>query len=44
MDKLKEYGIGSIVFEPCGNTDAKGDYISVMEQNKHNLQMAFSTQ
>ena len=23
MDKLKEYGIGSIVFDPCANTDAK---------------------
>ena len=41
---MKEYGIGSIVFDPCGNTPAKGDYISVMEQNFHNLQMAFSTQ
>jgi zinc transport system substrate-binding protein len=44
MDKLKEYGIGSIVFDPCGNTPSKGDYISVMQQNIHNLQVAFSTQ
>ncbi|MDX2445417.1 MAG: metal ABC transporter substrate-binding protein [Bacteroidales bacterium] len=44
IDKLKEYGIGIIVFDPSGNTPVKGDYISVMEQNIHNLQMAFSTQ
>ena len=44
MDKLKEYGIGSIVFHPCGNTPEKGDYISVMQQNISNLQLAFSTQ
>ena len=24
MDKLKEYGIGTILFDPCGNTPAKG--------------------
>lgn len=44
MDKLKEYGIGCIVFHPCGNTPEKGDYISVMQQNIYNLQVAFSTQ
>jgi len=44
VDKLKEYGIGSVVFDPCGNTPEKGDYISVMQQNIYNLQAAFSTQ
>ena len=44
MDKLKEYGMGSIVFDPCGNTPEKGDYISVMQQNINNLRAAFSTQ
>lgn len=44
MDKLKEYGIGSIVFDPCGNTPDKGDYINVMKQNIYNLQVASSTQ
>jgi len=43
-DKLKEYGIGSLVFNPCRNTPDKGDYISVMKQNIYNLQVASSTE
>jgi len=41
VEKLKEYGIGSIVFAPCGNTPETGDYLSVMKQNTYNLQVAF---
>lgn len=42
VEKLKEYGIGSIVFAPCGNTPETGDYLSVMKQNTYNLQVAFA--
>jgi zinc transport system substrate-binding protein len=42
VEKLKEFGMGSIVFAPCGNTPEKGDYLSVMEQNIYNLQVAFT--
>ncbi len=30
---LKEMGIGSIVFAPCGNRPEEGDFLSVMEAN-----------
>jgi zinc transport system substrate-binding protein len=42
VEGLKEYGIESIVFTPCGNTPETGDYLSVMKQNILNLQVAFA--
>ena len=42
VERLKEYGIESIVFTPCGNTPASGDYLSLMKQNILNLQGAFA--
>jgi len=42
VEKLTEFGIGSIVFAPCGNTPETGDYLSVMKQNIYNMQVAFS--
>lgn len=44
VEKLKEYGIESIVFTPCGNTPETGDYFSVMKQNMYNLQVAFAVE
>ena len=35
--KLKTMGIGSIVFNPCGNVPDKGDFLSMMRQNLENL-------
>ena len=42
VDKLKSAGMGSLVFDPCGNVpDRGGDFLSVMRQNVENLRAAF---
>jgi zinc transport system substrate-binding protein len=41
-DKLKELGIESIVFNPCGNRPGEGDFLTVMENNLANLERVFS--
>ena len=40
-EKLKAIGVGSLVFNPCGNTPDQGDFLSVMGQNVKNLKSAF---
>jgi zinc transport system substrate-binding protein len=35
---LKEKGIASLVFDPCGNRPESGDFLSVMEANVVNLE------
>jgi zinc transport system substrate-binding protein len=35
--KLKEMGIESVVFDPCGNRPERGDFLSVMKANVENL-------
>jgi zinc transport system substrate-binding protein len=35
--KLKDLGIGSVVFDPCANRPEQGDWLSVMRQNVANL-------
>ena len=30
---LEEMGVGSLVFDSCGNVPAEGDYLSVMRRN-----------
>jgi zinc transport system substrate-binding protein len=42
--KLKEMGIESVVFDPCGNRPDKGDFISVMKANVGNLKRVFGEQ
>ena len=37
--KLQEYGIKSIVFNPCGNMPSNGDFLSVMKDNISALKM-----
>jgi len=39
--KLREMGIESIVFNPCGNTPDDGDFMSVMRENMENLKDIF---
>jgi zinc transport system substrate-binding protein len=39
--RLQAIGIGSLVFDSCGNTPAQDDYLSVMRQNVENLKSAF---
>jgi len=41
VEKLKSMGIGSIVFNPCGNASEQGDFFTVMEENVRNLKLAF---
>jgi hypothetical protein len=38
---LKEMGLHSVVFDPCGNAPAKGDFLSVMQQNVNYLERIF---
>jgi zinc transport system substrate-binding protein len=41
VDKLESAGVGSLVFDPCGNVPDRGDFLSVMRQNVENLRAAF---
>ena len=43
VSKLKELGLESAVFAPCGNTPDKGDFLSVMQQNVKALKRVFET-
>jgi len=40
--KLKELGVESAVFDPCGNKPSAGDFLSVMKQNITNLEKVLS--
>ena len=37
LGKLKDQGIGSVLFEPAGNRPGEGDYFEVMERNRQRL-------
>ena len=39
---LKQMGINSIVFNPCGNVPESGNYLSVMQLNIENLKNAYN--
>ena len=39
--KLKEMGIESVVFDPCGNRPDKGDFMMTMKNNIENLRSVF---
>lgn len=38
---LRSVGIQSIIFAPCGNVPAEGDFMDVMRRNVENLEKAF---
>lgn len=40
--ELKERGLDSVVFDPCGNVPEDGDYLSVMRENLRRLSEALS--
>ncbi len=40
-DKLRELGVESVVFNPCGNRPPEGDFLSVMKANVENLERVF---
>ena len=37
--KLREQGVSSVVFDPCGNRPDGGDWLSVMRENVSRLSM-----
>ena len=39
--KLKELGVGSLVFDPCANRPESGDFLDVMGKNLGNLKNAY---
>ena len=41
-DRLREMGLESAVFDPCGNRPDSGDYLSVMESNANALETVFA--
>jgi zinc transport system substrate-binding protein len=41
VDKLKTLGADSLVFDPCGNVPARGDFMTVMQRNVEDLRRAF---
>jgi zinc transport system substrate-binding protein len=41
VQQLQILGVGSLVFDPCGNAPNQGDFLSVMQQNIKNLKPAF---
>ena len=42
VGELQRLGVGSIVFDPCGNLPESGDFWSVMRQNVASLKRVFS--
>ena len=43
LSRLEEMGIRSLVYSPCFNRPAQGDFLSVMQQNIDNLAAIFDT-
>jgi zinc transport system substrate-binding protein len=41
VERLRALGVESVVFEPCGNRPASGDFLSVMTNNAKNLRRVF---
>ena len=39
--KLKDLGLGSVVFDPCSTVPDEGDFLSVMQKNVVKLQQAY---
>jgi zinc transport system substrate-binding protein len=41
VERLLSMGVGSLVFDPCGNAPEKGDFLATMRRNVENLKKAF---
>ena len=41
VKRLEGMGIGSVVFDPCGNRPDQGDFLTVMKRNVENLRSVF---
>ncbi|MGH6636381.1 MAG: metal ABC transporter substrate-binding protein [Gammaproteobacteria bacterium] len=44
VTQLKALGVSSLVFDPCANVPAPGDFLSLMRQNLENLKRALKTE
>ena len=42
VERLRALGMESVVFAPCANRPAAGDFLSVMTENTKNLDRVFS--
>lgn len=42
VQQIEELGLGSVVFDPCGNTPASGDYLSQMQNNLEQLARVYA--
>jgi zinc transport system substrate-binding protein len=42
VERLKEIGIQSVVFNPCGNRPDEGDFMTVMKSNIENVRLIFT--
>jgi zinc transport system substrate-binding protein len=43
VERLREMGIESVVFDPCGNLPEDGDYLAVMQRNVSSLAQGLGT-
>lgn len=43
VERLRELGVESITFDPCGNTPDEGDYTSIMQRNMERLARVFAS-
>ena len=41
VQRLRETGIGSLVYDPCANVPGKGDFMDVMQENINNMKIIF---
>ncbi len=41
VERLEKIGLKSLIFDPCGNAPAEGDFLSIMTRNVENLRAAF---
>ena len=41
VERLQSLGVGSLVFDPCGNRPSEGDFLDVMQRNVDQLGRAF---
>ena len=44
VEQLEQLGMDSVMFDPCGNTPASGDWLDVMNRNAEALSEVYSTE
>lgn len=41
VQRLRELGVGSLVYDPCANVPDRGDFMGVMQENINNMKIIF---